>query len=172
MSRPLTMIPTREHKASASSIEWVVRMAPRVPCTFLLIVFLIVKIVTNNNGGDGGHHHYHSGRSRWSYTNTSYGMRSGAIRTTDTIAIVCIKLSWSSRTPPSRHQQSKHRGDPGEYLESKRVELYWRSAGIWIVKQKNFVHRRNTMLRACLHGGGGPQVGEVTRLGEVTRQSI
>ena len=27
-------------------------------------------------------------------------------------------------------------------------------------------------LRACLHGGGGPQVGEVTRLGGVTRQSI
>ena len=27
-------------------------------------------------------------------------------------------------------------------------------------------------LRACLHGGGGPQVGEVTRLGGVTRLSI
>ena len=26
--------------------------------------------------------------------------------------------------------------------------------------------------RACLHGGGGPQVGEVTRLGGVTRLSI
>ena len=26
-------------------------------------------------------------------------------------------------------------------------------------------------LRACLHGGGGPQVGEVTRLGVVTRLS-
>ena len=26
--------------------------------------------------------------------------------------------------------------------------------------------------RACLHGGGGPQVGEITRLGGVTRQSI
>ena len=25
------------------------------------------------------------------------------------------------------------------------------------------------VLRACLHGGGGPQVGEVTRLGGVTR---
>ena len=25
--------------------------------------------------------------------------------------------------------------------------------------------------RACLHGGGGPQVGEVTRLGGVTRLS-
>ena len=27
-------------------------------------------------------------------------------------------------------------------------------------------------LRACLHGGGGPQVGEVTRLDRVTRLSI
>ena len=27
-------------------------------------------------------------------------------------------------------------------------------------------------LRACLHGGGGPQVGEVARLGGVTRLSI
>ena len=27
-------------------------------------------------------------------------------------------------------------------------------------------------VRACLHGGGGPQVGEVTRLGGVTRLSI
>ena len=26
--------------------------------------------------------------------------------------------------------------------------------------------------RACLHGGGGPQVSEVTRLGEVTRLFI
>ena len=29
-----------------------------------------------------------------------------------------------------------------------------------------------TLLRACLHGGGGPQAGEVTRLGWVTRLSI
>ena len=29
-----------------------------------------------------------------------------------------------------------------------------------------------TPLRACLHGGGGPQVGEVTRLGGVTLLSI
>ena len=32
----------------------------------------------------------------------------------------------------------------------------------------NFVER----FRACLHGGGGPQVGEVTRLGGVTRLSV
>ena len=30
----------------------------------------------------------------------------------------------------------------------------------------------STVLKACLHGGGGPQVGEVTRLGGVTRLSI
>ena len=29
-----------------------------------------------------------------------------------------------------------------------------------------------TKLRACLHGGVGPQVGEVTRLGGVTHLSI
>ena len=28
------------------------------------------------------------------------------------------------------------------------------------------------LIRACLDGGGGPQVGEVTRLGGVTRLSI
>ena len=32
--------------------------------------------------------------------------------------------------------------------------------------------RRLRRLRACLHGGGGPQVGEVTRLSGVTRLSI
>ena len=31
---------------------------------------------------------------------------------------------------------------------------------------------RDWEFRACLHGGGGPQVGEVTRLGGVTRLSI
>ena len=30
----------------------------------------------------------------------------------------------------------------------------------------------SSLLRACLHEGGGPQVGEVTRLGGVTRLSI
>ena len=30
----------------------------------------------------------------------------------------------------------------------------------------------HTSIRACLQGGGGPQVGEVTRLGEVTHLSI
>ena len=29
---PLTIIPNLEHKASASSIEWVVRIAPLLPC--------------------------------------------------------------------------------------------------------------------------------------------
>ena len=31
--------------------------------------------------------------------------------------------------------------------------------------------RAVSSVRACLHGGGGPQVGEVTRLGGVTRLS-
>ena len=31
---------------------------------------------------------------------------------------------------------------------------------------------KSNRFRACLHGGGGPQVGEVTRLGRVTHLSI
>ena len=49
LSWPLTMIPTREHKASASSMEWVVRIAPRFPWTFLLMVFLIRGSETKEN---------------------------------------------------------------------------------------------------------------------------
>ena len=36
----------------------------------------------------------------------------------------------------------------------------------------NFILGMSVVLKACLHGGGGPQVGEVTRLGGVTRPSI
>ena len=32
---------------------------------------------------------------------------------------------------------------------------------------KTFQAAQRIILRACLHGGGGPQVGEVTPLGEV-----
>ena len=40
-------------------------------------------------------------------------------------------------------------------------------------KKRSFIFRYlQKKLRACLHGGGGPQVGEVTRLGGVTRLSI
>ena len=31
--------------------------------------------------------------------------------------------------------------------------------------------KKNLKLRTCLNGGGGPQVGQVTRLGGVTRLS-
>ena len=33
-------------------------------------------------------------------------------------------------------------------------------------------NKMKTCLKACLHGGGGPQVGAVTRLGGVTCLSI
>ena len=33
-------------------------------------------------------------------------------------------------------------------------------------------NKMKTCLKACLHGGGGPQVGAVTRLGGVTYLSI
>ena len=36
----------------------------------------------------------------------------------------------------------------------------------------NTISLQRPLIRACLHGGGGPQVGEVTRLGGVTRLSI
>ena len=36
---------------------------------------------------------------------------------------------------------------------------------------QNAVQISTPRLRACLQGGGGPQVGEVTRLGGVTRLS-
>ena len=32
--------------------------------------------------------------------------------------------------------------------------------------------KKRNWFRACLHGAGGPQIGEVTRLGGVTRLSI
>ena len=41
--------------------------------------------------------------------------------------------------------------------------------------QKRVMHVQSCCfanLRACLHGGGGPQVGEITHLGGVTRLSI
>ena len=34
------------------------------------------------------------------------------------------------------------------------------------------MNTQDVFLRACLHGGGGPQVGEVTSLGGVTGLSI
>ena len=41
-----------------------------------------------------------------------------------------------------------------------------------IKEVRNFVLSIDRFLRACLHGGRGPQVGEVARLGGVTRLSI
>ena len=38
--------------------------------------------------------------------------------------------------------------------------------------KQNKTNKMKTCLKACLHGGGGPQVGEVTRLGGVTCLSI
>ena len=50
------------------------------------------------------------------------------------------------------------------FLKRQRVKFPWDLH--W--KKKNKTYK----LRACLHGGGGPQEGEVTRLGGVTRLSI
>ena len=46
---------------------------------------------------------------------------------------------------------------------------------IWQWRQLLIVHSYDDpflLPKACLHGGGGPQVGEVTRLDGVTRLSI
>ena len=39
-------------------------------------------------------------------------------------------------------------------------------------QQRQRERQKSNRFRACLHGGEGPQVGEVTRLGGVTRLSI
>ena len=49
-------------------------------------------------------------------------------------------------------------------IKTERTQIHFLSDVLVAVASLN--------LRACLHGGGGPQVGEVTRLGRVTRLSI
>ena len=47
------------------------------------------------------------------------------------------------------------------------------AAGSLVVcRDKQNSERLNGRFKACLHGGGGPQVGEVTSLGGVTRLSM
>ena len=41
-----------------------------------------------------------------------------------------------------------------------------------LARRRPYFLRACHKLRACLHGGGGPHVGEVTRLGGVTHPSI
>ena len=36
-------------------------------------------------------------------------------------------------------------------------------------RRRHRERQKSNRFRACLHGGGGPQVGEVTRLGEVKK---
>ena len=48
------------------------------------------------------------------------------------------------------------------------IKLYWKRKKI----KQNKTNTLKTCLKACLHGGGGFQVGEVTRLGGVTCLSI
>ena len=49
----------------------------------------------------------------------------------------------------------------------------------WEKEKENFcvvftysIKRRRVKIKACLHRDGGPQIGKVTRFGEVTRLSI
>ena len=82
-------------------------------------------------------------------------------------------------------KQRKNKNEPGRVLTAKIfyrfTELTFRHfplnaslQGIGFLHyHRNFIQKIiKTSLRACLHGGGGPQVGEVTRFGGVTRLFI
>ena len=72
------------------------------------------------------------------------------------------------------------------YFEDKRINYFapvWNN--VWIIcdqavllpsffwrRGKRTKRKKSAWLRACLHGGGVPQIGEVTRLGGVARLSI
>ena len=56
----------------------------------------------------------------------------------------------------------------GSYLKAEKKPLS--SFPLYSKKRRKFSVPE--FFRACLHGGGGPQVDEVTRLGVVTRLSI
>jgi len=60
------------------------------------------------------------------------------------------------------------------FLDEKTVLEMWLNPGLNLTIFRGTGPRReNTCrLRACLHGGGGPQVSEVTRLGGVTHMPI
>ena len=64
-------------------------------------------------------------------------------------------------------------------IEHHRVIIWVNLVGIWIKGEflaafapHPFPKKSRVAFRAWLHGGGRPQVGEVTRLGGVTRLSI
>ena len=60
---------------------------------------------------------------------------------------------------------------PAEIIEPL-TEKTWGQGCVIFGERKIKERNGETPLRACLHGGGGPQVGEVTRLTGVTRLSI
>ena len=64
---------------------------------------------------------------------------------------------------------------------AKKVNLHLYHATLLVVYCSSYLHKTKyfddslihmTYFRACLHGGGVPQIGEVTRLGGVARLSI
>ena len=50
--------------------------------------------------------------------------------------------------------------------------MFWCTVAMLLVRSFEITLRAVSIVRACLHGDGGPQVSEVTRLGGVTRLSI
>ena len=62
-----------------------------------------------------------------------------------------------------------------QFLDKKRLEEVLVVMYSFSYHDENFLvmdNLKNTGLRACLHGGEKPHVGEVTRFGWVTRLSI
>ena len=57
------------------------------------------------------------------------------------------------------------------YVAKKQLTFFVHFFAV-VLHDYNVKLPETSYLRACLHGGGGPQVGEVTRLGGVTRLSI
>ena len=81
-------------------------------------------------------------------------------------------LSHNEQLPhasPRAHKNMKHT----RILENRKTrKSFWRCSWDFLGPLRNQHGTTHYRLRACLHGGRGPQVGEVTRLGGVTRLSI
>ena len=76
----------------------------------------------------------------------------------------CTKRSLSKTRRRRRRQRQGHQT---KGLMSKTIAVHVRFESLYI--SLPFSTNQQRELRACLHGGGGPQVGEVTRLAVVEK---
>ena len=77
---------------------------------------------------------------------------------------------------PYHHKSATRLGRPlfllsQVFVSCKRFTQGSSSRRVTILPGTTFLNK-DEALGACLHGGGGPQIGEVTRLSEVTHLSI